>query len=187
MAIDIVTVTDDAPQVLSTTTGSGQPRLFEGDGLYMYSLAGQLLISNDGALSFEDIMPADQSFVSAMCQTSKAQGSGITADFGYVTVISAQKAVAGVPRTIVLHSYKSEHANSWTTDATLATDFLASDAIADEVGLGALLMGNSRSTSTTKVLRNTQAPPFTTWTDSSSGLPLSGTGSRITDLDAPGL
>ena len=178
---DLLSVSSGSSSVLSSTTGSGRPRLYEGDGIYMYAMINRLLKSDDGGETFVNIQPDGYAFIATLCQVSKEVLTEETKEFKPNTVAFAQ--IAGA-ETKILHSKSPETTTSWGIAATPASGFRPSDSVSDDVGVLPVLVSNANTTSTVKILRNTDLPPFPTWSESDSGLPQSGVTSSITDLEA---
>jgi len=178
MAIfDILTVSSGSSIVEYTTTGSGMPRLHEGGdaSIYIYSWSSQLLVSKDGAFSFDNIIPSGVAVVNAICQRGTVQDTII-----FYMVNSTSGSTKSQPSA-------TESASGWATGGPLVVNFRPSDAIGDDiVGRGAALVGNTHIGTEARVLRSPLST-YTSWTQSHDGLPTgsTNTSSRITDLERP--
>lgn len=174
---DIITVFDATATVISQTTGSGIPRLYEGDtGIYIYAWTQSLKKSIDGGFTFEEIRPPNVPVVATITQNSEGIDS--------VTVIFSSGSTSADPGHSKYH-VGPETSSTWLSGGDLAVGFFPVDAISN-LDFDPTLVGNSRIASTVKMMRNAIGPPFTLFSESDQGLPQSGGVSGITDVDGLG-
>lgn len=179
----VFSVIDGESFVDYKTTGSGNPRLFEGDGLYIYGLVGSLLVTRDGFASDpEEIVPPFLTYIKAMTQTAGQDAVGgiledvyssITVLFGMLSTTSGS----------TVYQLTPEVYHAWKGGQLLPTNFRPSDATCDDLGNIPVLVGNAHVGTEARVMRSSpNAIPFT-MIESDSGLPQTGATSGITDIE----
>lgn len=174
---DIITVVDGTADIVSQTTGSGNPRLYEGDtALYIYSLTSSLQRSTDGGFTFDEIRPPDIPVVRSITQTT--DGS-----LNVTVIFSSGSTSANVGRG--KYHVTPETTGGWASTGNLSAGFFPIDAVSYISG-NPVLPGNSLISSTVKAMRNTSGIPYTPFTESDAGLPQSGVASGLTDLEMAG-
>jgi len=176
---EVFSITSGSSFVEYTTTGIGFPFLFEGDGIYIYSLYNRLVNTRDAFATINEIMPPDKNTITAICQTANNDvwgGEILGQQFTAITLIFGLGPFSKYQRT-------PEVSTGWRVTGALPAGFRPSAAVGDDTGILPVLVGNSLSTTTVKIERTVDDPPFT-FAESDSGLPQSGGNSRITDLDA---
>lgn len=174
---EIVTVSSGSSFPEHSFNANGFPRLFEGDGVYVYNIASQLLVSQAGA-AYADFIPASLPIVNAVAQTPTTD-IGAT-NFGTITYLFGMVLSSSGS---AMHQLVPETAGNWTNDGGFQGGFTFVDAVGENMGLGAILVGNIAISAASDRVRRSEPTPPPVWSDSDSGLPLTGVGSGTTDLE----
>lgn len=174
MAIfELHTVIGSSDVLLSTTTGSGFPALYEQSALYIYRWQNSLKVSTDGGFSFQEIKPSSFFNVKAMAQTATQ------------TVVIG--GISGNAEDIKYQPFPETQGGWLDASGNTPTAYNSSDAIGSSSITRGILVGGAHvggASETIRVVRAVDAPPYPNWIESDTGLPQSGRTSIITDLDA---
>jgi len=142
----MLAVTSGSPYTLGTFEDSGDPRLFNGDALYVYKLGSGLLKTLDGA-NYTDVKPqSGMGFVTAICQTP----------YGPDTYTYA---LGQGPTSFVGMYNKTPGVTGWSSGSTVPVGFYAVDAVAD-FGNALPILAASTTGSFPKVDNVTTYPGF---------------------------
>lgn len=171
---ELVTVSSGSSLFLSYLLGDGSPRLFEGDGIYVFGLNRALWKSSDAGNTFSNVLNSNT--VMAMCQTSETPAKTVT----FVSSGSTSGKTG---------KYQSppESVTGWVATGSLPANFSPLDAVADVSQNIGILVGNAHRGTETRIIKSPQSSPYS-FSDSDTGIPQSpGTPTAsipyITDLE----
>lgn len=149
--------------------GYGQPRIFEGQSMYIYQLMNQLLRLSDDLTESVNILPTGTGTVTAMTQLPGA--NSLTE---IVTLVFS-------PSGAFHQTYPES--GEWATSGSLPDTFLAADAVTSLGGNFPILAGNSTADPEPRIVLATHTPPYN-FSRSDTGLPATVPEiASITDLD----
>lgn len=154
---ELVTVSSGSSVFLSSLLGDGKPRLFEGDGIYIFGMSLALWKSLDSGVTFSNVL--NTSTTMAICQTSETPAK---------TVVFVS---TGTSKQIKYQS-PPESTSGWTNSAAPPTNFSALDAIADVAQEIGILVGNAHRGTESRIIKSAQQFPYS-FSDSDSGIPQS--------------
>jgi len=154
-----LTVSSGSSVTMSTFNGFGTPKIYEGDAIYIYRLAGELMRSVDAGTTFQDV--GNGGTARAICQDSSS-----TATKTVVFNISGTKVKSGYYQTT------PESPTGWTTTGSLPSGFNANDAVADLSGNVGILVANLHIGTESRIVKSEQLSPYA-FSDSDSGIPQS--------------
>jgi len=146
--------------------GSGTPRIFGGDVIYVYRMNSALWTTRDFGGNWINIIPAGLDYVSNVCQTSGSATSNVT----YVT----GSGTASIPARYQLFP----EITAWSSGSPIPSGSL-SDAVSSTFGDLPILIGNSAPANAARVWRSDFSAPYGV-AKSDTGLP---TTARVWDLD----
>ena len=161
----LFSVSSGSSVILAKIVATGNARLFEGDGTYVYRLSNALMKTSDYGGTFTNIIPSDMSLVTAICSTY----AGLKPN----TVVLGSLAAINVMRY-----QPSQEITTWSSGSTLPVGFVPVDAVSDYDGNISVLTGNSHTGTESRMIISSGSPPYA-MSESDSGLP---TTAIITDL-----
>jgi hypothetical protein len=146
--------------------GTGTPRIFSGDAIYLYQMAGALWTTRDFGGTWINIIPNLSSGVTTICQTT---GSG-SSDNTYATEYGS----ANIKSWYQLFP----EITAWSSGSTIPSGSL-SDSVSSALSGLPILVGNIAAANAARVWRSTITAPYT-MVQSDAGIPVT---AQITDLD----
>ena len=151
--------------------GSGSPRIFSGDAIYVYQMSSALWTTRDFGTTWINIIPNGLGYVSTICQTSGgAIVGGISSNVTYVT---------GSGATTQSARYQNyPEITAWSSGSPVPSGSL-SDSVASITGEIPILVGNISVNNAARVWRAGYSAPYP-MVKSDAGFPVT---ARVTDLD----
>lgn len=160
----VLTTSSGSSLTVGQLVGTGAPRIFNGDAIYVYRMSNALWTTRDFGGTWTNIVPS--SGASNVCQTSGEATKNIT----YVTGYGAS--------SIPTYYQEYPELTAWSSGSPIPSGEL-SDAVSSTAGDLPILVGNLAAANAARIWRTGFSAPYAA-VKSDSGFP---TTAQVTDID----